>query len=84
MNTEDREDWDLEFMIVLTALDTYERAVAMCDDLYELLPHIHNTENNIHSEYVNFRLKEYDSEGRLVVAEAYKMLGYNPNIRRLK
>jgi hypothetical protein len=29
-------------------------------------------------DYIDFRLKHYDSEGRKVIREVYKVLGYNP------
>lgn len=32
-------------------------------------------------DYINFRLDKYASEGRKVIAEVYKILGYNPYIK---
>lgn len=32
-------------------------------------------------DYINFRLDKYAGEGRKVVGEVYKILGYNPKIK---
>jgi hypothetical protein len=79
MSDDDKELHDLVSIITLDALNNYYESLIIKED-YDTAELVKHLELSARDNYVDFRLKEYDSEGRALVREVYtNILGYNPN-----
>lgn len=76
-NLEDRLD-DMHYLNSLWALD-FVHQVLKKGEAYEAAECLLSTFMHVSNNYIDFRLKHYDSEGRKMIRETYKVLGYNPN-----
>lgn len=66
-----------DYLISLDALIIYKKLVEAYD-MFEYAKRINDTFHAMAFDYVDFRLREYDSEARSVIKKVYKVLGYNP------
>ncbi|RLD79750.1 MAG: hypothetical protein DRJ15_08740 [Bacteroidetes bacterium] len=75
-NLEDRI-LDKDFAVLTTGLNVL-RTMAMGKEDYEFVDMLEGVFMRHTNDYIDFRLECYDSEGRKVIRETYRILGYNP------
>lgn len=77
MDNLEKELMNSDYLIIIDAVHLYHRLTESYE-LYEYTKRVNDTFHALVNDYIDFRLKEYDSEARSVIREAYKVLGYNP------
>jgi len=79
MGDENIEDkiYDADYQNALFSLNTMFNTF-MSMEQYENAKGIYWTWKRFGDDYISFRLRHYDSEGRKVIKEVYDILGYNP------
>ena len=69
---------DRDYLNALFCIDIINK-LAIKSDEYEISQELSESWKRISDDYIDFRLKHYDSEGRKVIRATYKTLGYKPN-----
>lgn len=77
----DRDNMDLYYQIKLDSFRVYKKYCENNED-YDKVECLNGIIRATENGYVTFYLKEFPEEGRFVIREFYKVLHYNPNIRR--
>jgi len=75
-NIEDRFS-NFDYLNALWSIEILSRVMVSNED-YDLAEGLNDSWRRISNDYIDFRLKHYNSEGRMVIRETYRILGYAP------
>lgn len=81
MNSIDDIKNNYDYWLSLYALDYLKNDLRKAE-AYELINKVDESWKRVSNDYIDFRLNRsqyFESEGRKVIREVYKVLGYNPN-----